>query len=152
MKTNNEKVITVLNGLVEINNDRVDGYETAAKETDDVALKSLFGDFASDSRQFQQELTREVLALGGEPEKGTTTSGKFYRAWMDIKAAITAKNRKMIVGSCEFGEDVALETYNAAIKSDADLTPEHRRIIEMQREKIQTAHDRIKELRDTVDA
>lgn len=152
MDTQKEKTISVLNKLIEINNDRVDGYETAVKETDDTTLKSLFNDFASDSRRFQQELTREVIALGGEPEKGTTTSGKFYRAWMDIKAALTAKNRKMIVGSCEFGEDVAKDTYNEALNSDTDFGMQLRPLIEKQRETIQSAHNRIKELRDTVEA
>ncbi len=37
----NEKTIAVLNTLVQINNDRTEGYETALKETDESELKAL---------------------------------------------------------------------------------------------------------------
>jgi len=148
----NEKLVSELNKLIEINNDRVDGYETAAKETEDASLKSLFGDFASDSRGFREALSKEVMKLGGTAETGTSVSGKFYRAWMDVKAAITAKNRKQIVASCEFGEDVAKDSYSDALKSDTPWTSETRKLVESQRDKIVAAHDRIKELRDTVKA
>ncbi len=36
------KTITVLNKLVELHNDRIDGYETSAKVADDPDLKTLF--------------------------------------------------------------------------------------------------------------
>ena len=152
METNNEKATGVINSLIEINNDRIDGYELAAKETDDMALKGIFTGFANDSREYQEELVKEVLSLGGEPARGTTTSGKFYRAWMDFKAAITGKDRKLILGSCEFGEDAALEAYATAYKSSAELSPELRKLIESQKDSIQAAHNRVKELRDAVEA
>ena len=41
-----EKTIELLNSLITINNDRIQGYETAAKETKDEELKTLFGRFA----------------------------------------------------------------------------------------------------------
>ena len=43
--------------------------------------------------------------------ESTKVSGKFFRVWMDVKAAITGKDRKAILGSCEYGENIADETY-----------------------------------------
>ncbi|WP_211224035.1 hypothetical protein [Flavobacterium tegetincola] len=40
----NSKTISALNELIEINNDRVEGYETAAGVTKDTDLLRLFGD------------------------------------------------------------------------------------------------------------
>jgi uncharacterized protein (TIGR02284 family) len=150
MKTNNEKTVAVLNGLIEINNDRVNGYELAAKETDDDSLKGLFNDLAGDSRKFRQELSGMVTSIGGQPTKGTSVSGKVYRAWMDVKAAITAKDKKQILSSCEFGEDVALESYKTALNSDNSFSDEQRTLVQNQKENLQRAHNTIKELRDTV--
>jgi len=152
MKTNHEKTVAVLNGLIEINNDRINGYELAAKETDDDSLKGLFTDLAGDSRKFRQELSNEVTTAGGQPTKGTSVSGKVYRAWMDVKAAITAKDKKQILSSCEFGEDVALESYKTALNSDAEFSERHRALVQNQKETLQRAHNTIKELRDTVHA
>ena len=52
----NKKVNDLLNELVQTNNDRIEGYERAAKETKDSDLKSLFSSMASKSRMFNSEL------------------------------------------------------------------------------------------------
>src|SRR6188768_3687752 len=106
-----EKAIKALNKLIEINNDRIEGYEKAANETNEIDLKTLFNQMASTSMECKAALEKEVLLLGGKPEEGTTTSGKFFRAWMDVKAAISGKDRGAILDSCEYGEDNAKETY-----------------------------------------
>lgn len=151
MKTINEKTAEILNDLVEINNDRVEGYERAAKETDvkDADLRSLFNDMAAQSRQFVNQLSRHVITKGEKPEEGTTFRGKIYRAWMDVKATFSGKDRKAILASCEFGEDAAQRAYDEALKSDADLTPEVRQLIMEQKTALKKSHDRIKALRDS---
>ncbi|MEO7988927.1 MAG: PA2169 family four-helix-bundle protein [Chryseolinea sp.] len=148
---NNEKSIDVLNTLIQINNDRIEGYETASKETDHSDLHSLFSDLIETSEKCKAELTEEVQRLGGTPIEGTKTSGKFFRAWMDIKAALTGKDLKAILNSCEFGEDVAVDTYEKAMENDDDdLGIEQRSIIATQYDLIKADHDKIKSLRDNL--
>jgi len=148
MEKTTEEVITQLNKLVEINNDRIEGYETALEETNDSALKSLFTEMISHSRGFKSELVEKVRALGGEPTKGTKNSGKLFRIWMDVKATLTDSDRKRIIESCERGEDAALSTYNEVMESDTSFTGEIRSMIERQRSSLQTDHNRIKSMRD----
>ena len=145
---NNEKSIEILNSLIEINNDRIEGYETAAKETDEGDLKSLFSQFIETSRKCKNELVKEVTKLGGEPAEGTLATGKLYRVWMDLKAALTAKDRKAILSSCEFGEDVAVGSYDKAMKSNGDLAPDQHAIINSQYSVIKADHDKVKAMRD----
>lgn len=148
---NKEKAIEVLNTLVEINNDRIVGYETASKETNEADLKSLFSNFQQTSQRCKAELVSEVQQLGGKPEEGTRTSGKFYRAWMDIKAALTGKDRKAILNSCEYGEDVAVATYDKVLKDDCDeLTTQQRNMVKDQYRLIKADHDRVRNLRDAL--
>ncbi|MCC7453297.1 MAG: hypothetical protein IT222_03950, partial [Crocinitomix sp.] len=45
----NEKSIEVLTTLITINNDRIEGYETASKESKESDLKSLFAKFIATS-------------------------------------------------------------------------------------------------------
>ena len=147
----NDKTIEVLNDLIQINNDRVRGYEKAADETNssDADLRTLFTDFANESRGYASELTALVSSLGAEPAEDTTIKGKVYRAWMDVKAVVTGSNRKAILGSCEFGEDAAQTAYKQALESDAELPAEIRQLLVDQQQKLKKGHDRVKNMRDS---
>jgi len=146
---NNEKAIDALNSLVEINNDRIEGYETAVNETEDQDLKSLFSELKATSLHCRSELSTEVRNLGGTPTEGTRNDGKLYRIWMDIKSALTGKDRKAILNSCEYGEDKAVEAYQDVMTNRTDvLSADQQGIVSMQYTKIKEGHDRVRALRD----
>ena len=145
----NEKIVDALNNLVQINNDRIEGYERAAKETEDSDLKSLFNQMASKSHMMKSQLSSEVIKRSGKPTESTTTSGKAFRVWMDFKAALTGKNRKAILSSCEFGEDAAQDTYEGVLKDGNELPTEIVSLISNQKSQLREDHDRVKTLRDS---
>ena len=147
-----EDTIDVLNDLIRINHDRIAGYERAINESKDidVDLKGVFSRMAEESTLYVSELTEEVVKLGGEPATGTTNSGKIYRAWMDVKATFTGKDRESILASCEFGEDAAQKAYKTALESD-DLTPDTRMLVTNQKTSLKASHDLIKRYRDMHD-
>ena len=70
-----DKSIDVLNSLIVINNDRIQGYETAIEETKDSDLRGLFNRFMDHSREFRDELISAVRNLGGKPAEGTRPDG-----------------------------------------------------------------------------
>jgi uncharacterized protein (TIGR02284 family) len=145
----NEKTIAVLNTLIQINNDRFEGYDTAFKETEEQDLKTLFSQFMLTSQKCKQELVNEVNRLGGTPTESTRLTGKFFRVWMDVKATVTSKDRKGILGSCEYGETVAIETYQKVLNEDMqDLSFEHQTMINAQHALIKADHDIIKSMHD----
>ena len=145
----NEKTIAVLNTLITINNDRIEGYETASNETEEQDLKIVFKQFSATSKKCKQELEPEVKKLGGEPAEGTKTSGKFFRVWMDVKAALTGKDRKAILNSCEYGEDQAKETYEKALENDTEnLSMEQQTMIKAQLALLGVDHDKVKSMRN----
>ena len=146
----NEKTIEVLNTLLTINNDRIEGYQTAEKETEEQDLKTLFSQFVSTSQKCIQELKNEVIKLAGIPTEGTMTSGKLFRVWMDVKAALTGKDRKAILNSCEYGEDWAKDTYKKALENDSEnLSAEQQTMIKAQHVLLVADHDKVKMMRDT---
>lgn len=146
----NEKLMEVLNDLIEINNDRVTGYEKAADETKslDVDLQAIFHSMANDSRKYIAELTDKVQSLGGEAATGRTNRGKIYQVWMDVKATFSGSDRQTILESCEFGEDNAQAAYKSALASDAEISADTRHLITDQQASLKTAHDTIKGFRD----
>lgn len=150
----NDNLVNVLNDLIRINNDRVDGYEKASNDARDidVDLRAIFSRMAGESRQYTAELTQEVVKLGGEPATGTTASGKIYRTWMDVKATFTGHDRQSLLNSCEFGEDAAQKAYDSALESDAEMTSDIRQLIANQKSSLKTSHDVVKKYRDMHDA
>jgi len=149
MENINKKTVDILNNLLEINNDRIAGYNQASKETNEIDLKSLFAQFAGTSYENKQELASEIRKLGGTPIEGTRTTGKLYRAWMDIRAALTNKDRKAILKSCETGEDVAVHNYEDALK-EASLESSVYSLISKQYATIKSEHDKVRNMRDVL--
>jgi uncharacterized protein (TIGR02284 family) len=149
-----EKIVGILNDLVRINHDRVVGYEKAIDELkdEDADLRTLFSRYINESREYSQELVQEVTRLGGDPAGGTTNSGKIYRVWMDLKAAITGKDRKTILDNCEFGEDAAQKAYDMALNADVEYEPSLRDLIVRQKATLKAGHDEVKRLRDMHEA
>jgi len=144
----NSKQVDLLNQLIEINNDRLEGYDTASGETSDGDLKGLFTNLKNTSHGCLQELRSEVNSLGGKPEEGTRVTGKFFRAWMEVKSALTGGDRQTVLNSCEFGEDKAQEAYEDVLEHSADLSPGQLAMITAQKARLRADHDRVKALRD----
>lgn len=151
MQATNEKLEEVLNDLIEINNDRITGYQKAIDETKDidVDLQAVFAKMADESRGYKAELTQAVTRLGGDPvSTATTNSGKIYRVWMDVKATFSGHDRQAVLENCEFGEDAAQKAYKMALASDAEMDAETRQLITTQQSSLKTSHDLIKKYRD----
>ncbi|WP_336516801.1 PA2169 family four-helix-bundle protein [Pollutibacter soli] len=146
----NEKTIRVLNDLIQTNHDRIAGYEKAISEAGemDMDIKAIFGKMIQESRQNNIELSNEVAALGGEPATSSTIGGKIYRIWMDVKTSLSSSDRLAILDSCEYGEDVAVEAYEDALQSDADMTVALLNLITRQKAGIQLAHNQVRSYRD----
>jgi uncharacterized protein (TIGR02284 family) len=146
----NSKITGTLNDLIQINNDRIVGYEKAIEELkdEDADLRTLFHRYIQESKQYAGELTQEVSRLGGDATDGTTNSGKIYRVWMDLKAVVTGHDRKTVLANCEFGEDAAQKAYDMALNEDVDLDAPLRDLIVKQKTQLKMGHDEVKRLRD----
>lgn len=146
----NSKVTGLLNDLIQINNDRIVGYEKAIEELkdEDADLRTLFHRYIQESKQYAGELTQEVSRIGGDAADGTTNSGKIYRVWMDLKGVVTGHDRKTILANCEFGEDAAQKAYDMALNSDTEVEPPIRDLMVRQKTQLKAGHDEIRRLRD----
>ena len=149
---NTGKAIDVLNSLIEINNDRIYGYETASKEVGETDLKMMFLHATETSLKCKAQLVAEVQSLGGIQTESTTTSGKFYRLWMDIKASVSGKDRKVILDSCVYGEEAAIETYEDLLKDLENVTLNQQMIIQEQLLLIKADYGKVKNLRDLIES
>jgi uncharacterized protein (TIGR02284 family) len=118
MKTQYEKVVEELNGLIQLNYDRQKGYLEASEAIPEGSLRPLLEHLSNESGQFAEDLEEAVKKLLGTPASGQTFSGKMHQTWLNLKSAVTGKDREAILKSCEFGDQTLIEAYEAALKDE----------------------------------
>lgn len=148
---NRNKSIEVLNTLIEINNDRIEGYKTASKGTEKYSLKSLFFEFQQTSRKCKFELIEEIKKLGGTPQKETKIKNTFLKFWSDFKVAFICKDSKDIIHSCEFGEHkVVMQYKDVLLHHLKDLSFEQEIMLRNQYLLINVDNNKVKAMRDVL--
>lgn len=138
---NQKEVQSDVNHLLEICNERIEGYRNAAKNVKDAQLKSVFEKYAQQTVKFQQELLPFSDKTSAE-EVGTRIIGDTWRVWMDMKAALTNGSRESLVNASITGEEAAIRNYEDTL--DEDLPMDLRSIVERQLSEIKSAYNHIK--------
>jgi uncharacterized protein (TIGR02284 family) len=143
-----KKIITVLNDLIETCKDGQEGFRTASEGVEESDLKTLFSSYSLQRSKFAGELQSEANAMGDHtPEETSSLAGAVHRGWINLKSALTSKDRHAVLEECERGEDVAVANYKDSLAIEG-LSGNVREIIERQACEIQQAHDNVKALRD----
>ena len=146
---NKEKSIIVLNNLIEINNDRIQIYETATIVTEESDLKDLFFEFQETSKIFKSELAEEVQKMGGIPIDIIKKNNFFVRFWINLKAGLINKDREDILNTLEYKEFEAIKSYTETVEDNFDhLTDELLILLKSQQILLTAHHDKVKKLGD----
>ncbi len=146
-----DKKIDIVNAAIEINNDRIAGYEKAMElcgESEEQDLTLLFQKYKEQSENFRDELLPYVQQFGAEPEEGTMVSGKLFRLWMDIKSLVAPYTAKAVLENCEKGEDEFRDAYKKILNDALEDYPGIVDLLQAQVADQHIAHQHIKELRD----
>jgi len=143
-----KEIISTVNNLIETLKDGQQGFRQAAEAVKDPQLKSLFSGYSEQRMRFATELQSQARRLGEtEPEETSSTAGALHRAWINIKSVATSGDDAAILAECERGEDSAVKEFKEAMEDG--LMPPLNEIVSRQFSEVKTAHDRIKNLRDT---
>ena len=147
-----ENMVSALNGLISINNDRLEGFRKAAADTQDSGLTSLLDRMGKESKDFNDKLGGLVSKYGETPNAGQTLDGRVHQGWLDSKAKLFGRDRDAILSSCEFGETAAVEAYDAALQLDKiQALPEVNALLTNQRQTIFDSLQVIKSMRGDQD-
>lgn len=151
MASTSENIVDTLQELTEFINDRREGYERALRESKNSEFQAYYRRLSSQSADFANELNSHIRSYGGDPERDTTIKGKFYRQWMDVKAAFTGSDEKAIIDSNIYGEEWALKAYDDALNSGT-LPPEIRQAVDRQKAASLKAYNELKSMKDLGDS
>jgi uncharacterized protein (TIGR02284 family) len=143
-----QEAISTINSLIGTLKDGEKGFKEASEAVRDPQLKSLFQQYSQQRHRFASELQTQAQSLGeSKPEKSSSTAGAMHRAWINLKSAVTSGDDKAILNECERGEDSAVHEYEEAMNDGLSGTA--REVVARQFTEIKSAHDRVKQLRDT---
>ena len=142
-----DRIVSVLNGLVDISRDGAAGFRTCADDTDDATLKIYFQNRAQSCDEAVRILSAEVRRYGGDPDKSGSAVGTLHRVWVDLKTMLSNNDSVAVLEECERGEAAALMAYENALREE--LPGELRALLEQQYEGAKRNHDRVRQLRDT---
>ena len=146
-----EAEVSTLETLTTTLIDSVNGYEDAAKNSENPRFQEIFRQRASERRQVADDLRSEIRRLGGDPPDDGSFMGKTHQTWLDLKAAVTGRDDQRIVNSVEAGEDYLKEKFETALDS-GELTGESRQVIERAYQSVRTGHDQMSQLKHGMEA
>ena len=123
METDNQNTNEKLNRLIDMAEDGKEGYENAAENVKDAAVKSSFLTFARERSVYASELRETVHQLKGDAEdSGGDAKGSMHRIWMNLKSTFTSGDTEAIINACITGEEAAVKEYKSVL--DDSLMPE----------------------------
>jgi len=136
----NAEIVELLNRLIVANRDSAEGYEHAAGAVENPDYQALFRQYAEQRRHFVDALSEEVRTYGGEPAASGDLAGTFQRAWMNLRAALSAGDQA-IMDECDQIEQATLTLY-------ADTLPQNlpeavKALVRSQLVDVRIAHERI---------
>jgi uncharacterized protein (TIGR02284 family) len=130
MAADNKTAISTLNDLIETCKDGANGFMAAAAAVNKPDAKAQFASRAPIIEQAAAELQAEVRRLGGEAETTGSVAATVHRGFINLKSAITGKDEAAIITECERGEELAVKSYEDALKKELPI--QSRAIVERQ--------------------
>ncbi len=107
--------IQLLNGLLQINNDRYKAYQIAIDNADEDDRKNFFHRCSKQSQYYINELRHMVQDEGGSVTDEAIQSGHLYRYWMDLYKRSSRMGGDRVLYSCIHAEDVCISKYEEAL-------------------------------------
>lgn len=147
MTTSDDAALAILQELLSVSRDSVEGYATALRDIADQEIARELETYRTRRSKIVDELAQRIRDLRGDPDARPTAAGAVHRAWMDARAGSEANPDQAILAEIERGEDLATDAFRQALK-EHDIDATTRRLIEGHYEQVQAAHDRVKQLRD----
>lgn len=145
----NAKTVSVLNDLLKITNDRIEGFSKVEDKVWDhyPALRGDYDQMVSQSLTMKNELSDLITERGGTPDNSGSAAGAIHRAWIDVKNTFAGDNADATLGNVVYGENAAINAYQNAIDS-GDLCPESSKVVLEQLHQLKSSHDKFQNLED----
>lgn len=144
---NQEKTVSVLNDLLQITNDRIEGFSKVEDKVWETysGLKSDYDEMVANSQKMKSDLTSLITERGGQPDDTTTAAGAVHRAWIDVKNTFSGNKDEATLENVVFGEKAAIKAYDNALES-GELCTESSRVVQDQLHHLKASYAKFESL------
>ncbi|MCU7616307.1 PA2169 family four-helix-bundle protein [Chryseobacterium sp. PBS4-4] len=146
------KTVSVLNDLLNITNDRIQGFSKVEEKVWDKhsLLRDDYDQMVKESQEMKSELIGLITERGGEPDDTSSAAGAIHRTWIDVKNAFTGDNPEATLENVVFGEKSAIAAYQEALQSDK-LCPQSTVVVADQLEQLKSSYSKFQTLEKITD-
>ncbi|MFY1045989.1 PA2169 family four-helix-bundle protein [Chryseobacterium sp. GP-SGM7] len=148
----NSKIVSTLNDLLNITNDRIQGFgKVEEKVWDSYAnLKVDYDQMMREAKIMRADLIDLINERGGKVDDTTTVAGALHRTWIDVKNSFAGNHAESTLENVVFGEKAAINAYQEALQSD-NLCPQSTVVVADQHEKIKSSYKKFENLENLND-
>lgn len=145
----NKKTVSVLNDLVQIINDRIEGFGKVDGKIWEryPDIKEEYERMISRSKVMKNELIDLIREKGGEAQDSPSVAGAIHRTWIDIKNSLPVNTEESTLENVVFGERAAVETYQKALDS-GDLDDQSYQIVAEQLQNLKSSYEQFKNIEE----
>lgn len=145
----NERIVATLNDLLNITNDRIQGFAKVEDKVWDTysPLKGDYDQMVAQSQVMKSELINLITERGGNPDNTGTTAGAIHRGWIDVKNSFSGDKTESTLENVVFGEEAAIDAYQDALDS-GDLCPESSRVVSNQLHHLKSSYNKFNNLNE----
>ncbi|WP_228423888.1 PA2169 family four-helix-bundle protein [Chryseobacterium carnipullorum] len=143
----NSKTVSTLNDLLNITNDRIQGFAKVEEKVWDSysGLKNDYDQMVRESQTMKSDLMGLINERGGNPDDSSTTAGALHRTWIDIKNSFGGDHAESTLENVVFGEKAAIDAYQEALQS-GDLCPQSTVVVADQLVKLRASYAKFETL------
>lgn len=148
----NTKTVATLNDLLNITNDRIQGFNKVEEKVWDnySYLKNDYEQMVKESQTMKSDLISLITERGGEADDTSTTAGALHRTWIDLKNSFTGDNAESTLENVVFGEKAAIDSYQEALQS-GDLCSQSTVVVADQLEQLKSSYNKFDRLEKSTD-
>ncbi|AZB29353.1 ferritin-like domain-containing protein [Chryseobacterium balustinum] len=145
----NERTVATLNDLLNITNDRIQGFAKVEDKVWDTysPLKGDYDQMVAQSQVMKSELINLITERGGNPDNTGTAAGAIHRGWIDVKNSFSGDKTESTLENVVFGEEAAIDAYQDALDS-GDLCPESSRVVSDQLHYLKSSYNKFNNLNE----
>jgi len=118
MELPNNKVVSILEELMEECKDGEQGYKNAADDVTDKELAAILLGYSEQRGGFVNELRVLIQSLGGATEFTGSIMGILHRRWLDVKFGSAGSNTESILNDCLACDEAAIKKYEIHLKQE----------------------------------
>lgn len=148
----NPKVISILNNLLHIVNDRLEGFEKVEGKVWETnhELQNKYEHITSQCKIMKNVIINLITERGGNVEDSASLTGGLHRVWIDIKNSFLVSSLETsTLQNVIFGEKAAMQAYQEALDYE-DLDLSCRKVISEQLKSIKDSLYEFKGIADNI--